>query len=141
MGSDDSSTGLVRRSHQAFNDRDREAFLGSLAEDVVWHVAGEHPLAGTYAGRAALWEGFMDPMWASPARVEDRDVFEHGDHVVAVGDAIHDFGEGQARFATVEVFRVDGGRLAERWEFTSRQAELDRFLTRGCAAAAGLDPD
>ncbi len=132
---------MVRSVHHAFNERNREAFLGGLSEDIVWHVGGRHPLAGTYPGRARLWEGFMEPMWASPARVEDREVIEHGDHVVAVGDAVHDFGEGEQRFATVEVLRLDGGRVVERWEFTSRQAELDRLFTRGCAAAAGQAPD
>ncbi|MGI8411575.1 MAG: nuclear transport factor 2 family protein [Solirubrobacteraceae bacterium] len=132
---------MARSAHHAFNERNREAFLDCLAEDVVWHVAGQHPLAGTYDGRTRLWEGFMEPMWASPARLEDRELLTHGDHVVAIGDAVHDFGEGEQRFETVEVLRLDGGRLVERWEFTSRQAELDRLFTRGCAAAAGQTPD
>ncbi|MGI8624375.1 MAG: nuclear transport factor 2 family protein [Solirubrobacteraceae bacterium] len=141
MGGNDKDAEVVRRSHQAYNDRDRDAFLGCLAEDVVWHVAGGHPLAGTYRGRDGLWQDLMDPLWASPARVFEHQLLEHGDHVVAVVDAVHDFGEGEQRFETVEVFRLDGGRVAERWEFASRQAELDRLFTRGCAAAAGQDPD
>ncbi len=131
----------MRATHQAFNDRDRDAFLGCLAQDVVWHVVGEHPLAGTYEGRDSLWENYMEPMWSSPARVEDREVLEHGDHVVAVGDVVHNFGEGEQRFETVEVLRLDGERVVERWEFTARQAELDRRLTQGCAAADGPDLD
>lgn len=129
--------GVVRRLHQAFNDRDRDALLDCLAQDVSWHVGGVHPLAGTYEGRSGLWEGFFDPMWPSPARVEGDDVREHGEYVVAFETAIHDFGEGECGWETVEVFRLDGGRVVERWEFTSGQAELDRFFTRGCAAAGG----
>jgi ketosteroid isomerase-like protein len=133
--------GLVRSLHRAFNERERDAFLDCLAEDVVWHVAGRHPLAGRYEGCVSLWDGFMGPMWASPARVEDRELLEHGDHVVAIGDAVHDFGQGQRRFATVEVLRLEGDHVAERWEFTSNQPELDRLLTRGCEAAAGQRSD
>jgi len=138
MEGDEKGTGagVVRRLHQAFNDRDRDALLGCLAQDVSWHVEGDHPLAGTHDGRSALWEGFFDPMWPSPARVEGNDVREHGEYVVAFETAIHNFGEGERSWETVEVFRLDGGRVVERWEFTSGQAELDRFLTRGCAAGA-----
>lgn len=139
MVRDEEATGarVVRTLHQAFNNRDRDALLGCLAQDVSWHVAGDHPLAGTYEGRSGLWEGFFDPMWPSPARVECNDVREHGEYMVAFETAIHNFGEGERSWETVEVFRLDGGRVVERWEFTSGQAELDRFLTRGCAAAAG----
>lgn len=137
MEGDENGAGaaVVRRLHEAFNARDREALLGCLTEDVLWHVAGDHPLAGTYTGRSDLWERFLEPLWPSPARIEGEDVREHGEHVVALEAAIHNFGEGERSWETVEVFRVEGGRVVERTEFTSGQAELDRFLTRGCAAA------
>ncbi len=140
MGGYENGTGaeVVRAVHRAFNDRDRDALLGCLAQDVSWHVAGDEPLAGSYEGRSGLWEGYLEAMWPSPARVEDRDVREQGEYVVAFATAIHNFGEGEQSWETVEVFRLDGGRVVERWEFTSDQAELDRFLTRGCAAGAGI---
>jgi ketosteroid isomerase-like protein len=138
---DESRAGIVRKSHQAFNERDRDALLSCLAEDVVWHVGGEHPMAGSYEGTDSLWEGFMGPMWASPARVEDHEVRVHGDYVLALGEAVHDFGAGEQRFETVEILRLEEGRIIERWEFTSGQDELDRFFIRGCAAAVEQAPD
>lgn len=141
MSRDDSRAAVVRSAHEAFNQRDRDAFLARLAEQVVWHVPGDNPMAGTYAGRERLWEGFMEPMWGSPARIEDREVLVNGDHVVATGEAVHNFGDGERRFETVEVLRVDDGHVVERWEFTSGQTELDELLTRGCAAALGQDSD
>lgn len=137
MTEDDPRAAVARSVHEAFNQRDRDGFLAGLDEQVVWHVTGEHPLAGTYTGRERLWEDLMEPMWPSPARIEDREVLVNGDHVVASGSAVHDFGDGERRFDTVEVLRVEDGRVLERWEFTSRQAELDQLLTRGCAAALG----
>ncbi|HWB71880.1 MAG TPA: nuclear transport factor 2 family protein [Egibacteraceae bacterium] len=136
MTGHDNETGaeVVRKLHQAFNGRDRDTLLGCLAEDVAWHVEGDHLVAGTYQGRDGLWEGFMGPMWASPARVQDHDVLDHGQHVVALEDVFHDFGEGEQRWKTVEVFRLENGRVVERWGFTSHQAELDRLFARGCAA-------
>ena len=132
---------IVRRAHAAFNDRDREALMDCLDEGVVWNVPGESPMAGTYRGARGLWEEYMEPLWASPARVEDVDVRLHGEYVVALGDAIHNFGDGEHRFPTVEVVSTRGGRIVERWEFTSGQAELDEFLIRGCAADLEQAPD
>jgi ketosteroid isomerase-like protein len=125
----------VRTLHQAFNARDRDGLLACLAADVRWHVPGESPMAGTYAGRDELWTRYLEPLWPSPARVEAEQVIERGEHAVAVGDAVHDFGKGERRFPTLEVFRLDGGLIGERWEFTSGQRELDEMLIRGCAAA------
>jgi ketosteroid isomerase-like protein len=141
MGEDDDRARVVRRLHQAFNERERAAMLECLAEGVVWQVAGDHPLAGTYEGRDRLWEDYLEPMWASPARIEDVAVRGHGEYVIAAGYAVHDFGEGEQRFETVEVLRLEDGRVIERSEFTSGQAEVDRLITRGCAAALEHAPD
>lgn len=129
-----SGAALVRRLHQAFNDRDRDAFLACLAEDVTWHVEGDNPSAGTYAGRGPAWEEHFGPLWPSPARVRDDEVVEHGEHVVALGEVLHNFGDGERAWRTVEVFRVADGHVAQRQAFTTGQDELDHLLTRGCPA-------
>ncbi|HVL99783.1 MAG TPA: nuclear transport factor 2 family protein [Egibacteraceae bacterium] len=127
---------VVRAVHAAFNDRDRDRFLGCLAEDAVWNVEGNNPMAGSYLGREAAWERYFAPLWPSPARVEDDEIVVHGEHVVAFAEAVHDFGEGPRGWKTVEVFRVVDGHVSERSAFTTGQEELDRFLTRGCAAGS-----
>lgn len=126
----------VRALYQTFNGRDREAMLACLADEVTWHVPGDHPMAGTYEGRDAVWEGLLQPLWPSPARADFGEIVAHGDHVVAFGREIHDFGEGQRAWESVEVLEVRDGKVAGRWAFTSDQAALDTFLTRGCAAMA-----
>lgn len=57
--------------------------------------------------------------------------------VVALVVWFHNFGEGEQGWDGVEVFRIAGGQVVERREFTSRQAELDGLFTRGCPADAG----
>lgn len=135
MDGESPSVQVVRGLHEAFNRRDRDGFLGRLADDVIWNVAGAHPLAGDFRGPARLWEAHLEPLWPSPARVEERSVLEHGAHVVALVEWLHDFGEGERAWSGVEVFRVEDGRVAARAEFTSRQSELDALFVRGCAAA------
>lgn len=125
---------VVHALHKAFNDRDHAAFLGYLADDVTWHVEGDSPLAGAYEGRDGAWDAYFAPLWASPARYEDGEIISHGEHVVALAEMIHNFGEGERGWKTVEVLRVADGQVTERWGRTSGQAELDSFLTRGCAA-------
>ena len=126
---------LVVRLHDAYNRRDREELLACLADDVVWHVEGDNPSAGVYEGRQRVWDAVFDPLWMSPARVHDDQLLEHGEHVIALQRAIHNFGDGERTWLAVEVLRIANGRVAERWEFTSDRAELDALLTRGCAAA------
>ncbi len=126
---------VVRKLHDAFNRRDREGLLACLSVDVRWQIAGEHPLAGDLQGRDVLWEAHFEPLWQSPARVEDRDLLEHGEHVVALVEWFHNFGEGERGWKGVEVLRLVNGRVAERSELMSNQAELDRLFIRGCAAA------
>lgn len=132
----DSDPQVVRALHQAYNDRDRDAFLRLLADDVVWNVEGASPLAGAYQGRDTAWERYFEPLWPAPARFVDHDVVAHGDHVVAFGAQVHNFGEGERSYPSVEVVRLRNGKVAERWGFTTGQDELDVFLARGCAADA-----
>ena len=129
---------VVERMHDAYNRRDRDALLSCIADDVVWHVEGDNPAAGTYDGREQVWNAVFEPLWLSPARVSDDDVRQHGEHVVALQHAVHNFGDGERSFAAVEILHVVDGRVTERWEFTSDRAALDALLQRGCAADPGV---
>lgn len=133
MSADD-GVQIVRDLHDAFNARDREGFLALLADDVVWHVEGENPMAGVYHGRDGAWEAYFGPLWASPQRYRDGQVLRHGEHVVALAEVVHNFGEGERAWETVEVLRVVDGRVTQRWATTSGQRDIDSFMTRGCAA-------
>lgn len=129
---------IVRKLHEAFNARDRDALLALLAEDVRWHLPGPHSPAGGFAGRQAVWDGVFAPLWASPARLEDRQIVEHGEHVVAFVEWFHNFGEGERGWKAVEVLRLAGGLVVERHEHMSHQEELARLFERGCVADSGV---
>lgn len=122
---------VLSRLHRAFNERDAEAARGLLAEDVVWHVPGRHPMAGTMTGRDQVWERYLAPIWDSPARVEDHAGLHHPahDHVAVLHEVVHDFGDGERRLRGLEVARVRGGQVAERWEFEQDQEQVDALIT------------
>ena len=123
--------------HRAFNDRDEDAFWSLLAEDVVWHTPGGHPMAGTLRGRDAVWERYVGRFWQSPAHIEDHGELSHADHsiVAVLHEVVNDFGAGQVRFAGIEVARVRDGQVAERWEFEEDQAKVDSIITAAMDAA------
>jgi ketosteroid isomerase-like protein len=51
---------LIRRGYEAFAEGDMAALSDMMAEDVVWHVPGEGPLAGEHRGREAVLGFFKE---------------------------------------------------------------------------------
>lgn len=123
---------VLSAMHRAFNDRDADTIRGLLAEDVVWHIPGNHPMAGTYRGRDEVWERFLSPMWHTPARIEDHAVLKHPqhNHVAVLLDVIHDFGEGEQRIRGSEIAQIRDGQVAERWAVDEDQEMVDRLITQ-----------
>ncbi|MDR7363039.1 nuclear transport factor 2 family protein [Nocardioides marmoribigeumensis] len=83
---DDQWMTLVRRGYAAFNSGDVETLLGLFSKDVVQHVPGHGPLAGTYKGPEAVlgYYGKLAELTGGTFRADLVDV--HGDgsgHVCA----------------------------------------------------------
>ena len=53
---EDARSARVREALDAFNRGDFQTFGSFLADDIVWHVGGDHPLSGDYRGRGAALE-------------------------------------------------------------------------------------
>jgi len=84
---DDPAMTLVRRGYEAFNAGDVETLISLFSNDVVQHVPGEGPLAGTYKGVEAVlgYYGRLSEETDGTFRAHLIDV--HGDghgHVCAV---------------------------------------------------------
>jgi ketosteroid isomerase-like protein len=126
-GNDDGAR-ILREGHRAFNDRDREALMEVIAEDVTWHVRGNSPITGTLHGRDEVWERFFAPFWEAPARVEDHDILASDEHVAALSEIVFDLPDGERRWEAVEVCHFDDGRITERWLSVDRRAEVDAFI-------------
>jgi ketosteroid isomerase-like protein len=84
---DDAAMTLVRKGYQAFNAYDLETLRSLFAADVIQHVPGRGPLAGTYKGvdNVLGYYGKLAELTDGTFRADLVDV--HGDgrgHVVAV---------------------------------------------------------
>jgi RNA 2',3'-cyclic 3'-phosphodiesterase len=100
-----------------------------LAEDVVWHVPGASPIAGSHRGIEAVL-AYMDlrrRMMDLTFRVDVHGAAIIAGRVVqlAGGRAVRDGHE--VTWETVGVFRVAGGRIAECWLIPFDQAAFDRI--------------
>ena len=49
---------MIRRALEVYNSGDDNAMRGSLADDIVWHVGGNHEMSGDYIGIEAVVDYF-----------------------------------------------------------------------------------
>ena len=121
-------TQLLRKGHEAFNDRDRDALLGLIADDAAWNVPGDNPMSGTYRGRDQIWENVFAPMWDAPLRIETHEVISTNKHVTARVELVANLGGEERRFELFETARFEDGKLIGRWSFIDDQSAVDQFI-------------
>jgi ketosteroid isomerase-like protein len=101
-----------------------------LADDIVWHVGGEHPLSGDYLGREAVrgYHGRVHELTGSTLRLEPVDVLA-GDHHLGIFLRATAEGTGRPLDTTmVEAVRLtDDGQWAEFWGLAEDQELVDAF--------------
>jgi uncharacterized protein len=114
MGDDHPNTLAYLRTVDAFRDRDFETIAALIAEDVVWHLPGDHPLAGDWKGRDQLFE-LLARLGPLGFTIREHDVFADDDHVCALSyiGARRDGLEVETR--VVSIFHYRDGRQTERW--------------------------
>ena len=120
----------VREAFAAFNRGDVEAMRPFIAEDIVWHVGGDHPLSGDYRGRDALFEyvGKVLELTGGTLTAEPLDVLVNDRHA---GVFQRVTGERDGRKLDVVLAQAltfdDDGRWSEYWALADRQDEVDAF--------------
>jgi ketosteroid isomerase-like protein len=114
MADDHPNTLAYLRTVEAFRDGDLELIASMICEDVVWHLPGDHPLAGDWEGRARLFE-LLAKLGPLGFTIREHDVFADDDHVCALSyiGARRDDLEVETR--VVSIFHYRDGRQAERW--------------------------
>ena len=130
---------------RAVEERDREALLALLHEDVEFHDAGSLPYGGVARGKAEAresrldetWIGTWGPLQPTPAerRMEPRVVASnHGEVVVEYRHrAVSPAGE-RIDFPVLALYEVRDGKLTRAQMFHFDTAALTGFLDRAQAS-------
>src|SRR6266536_929445 len=115
-----------RRAADAFRAGDLQTIQDDLVtEDVVWHVPGNHPLAGDIRDAEALGKWGQEVarlgFW-----LKEHDVFGNDEHVCALSymGAKRDGVEVETR--VVSIFHFEDGRQKERWFYPEDTDAWDR---------------
>ena len=114
MATEHPNATAYRRTADAFRAGDQAAVAALIADDVVWHVPGAHPLAGEIRGRDALM-AWLDGLRPKGFWLEEHDVFGNDVHVCALS-IMGARREGvEVRTRVVSVFHYRDGQQLERW--------------------------
>jgi ketosteroid isomerase-like protein len=120
----------VRAFYASFDERPYEQSIAPfLHEDVVWHVAGDNRLAGTYRGISDVLAAMRSYAEASAdtLRLDTQTVLAGAGHVVAIHAATAAVAGFDYQAHEVDVFHLHGGRIAAFWSFSEDQDATDRL--------------
>jgi ketosteroid isomerase-like protein len=120
---------LIRMWYKAFAEGNYPPIIADLlAEDVVWHLPGRHPLSGDHRGRDAVMAAILrfDELSAS-LHLEVHDVLASDEHAVALLRATGTREGKRYDGLEIDVFHIRGGRVTEFWSFSEDTRLNDEF--------------
>lgn len=125
---------LVRTALDSLLLGDLAAFSAAFADDVVWHVPGDGPLAGEYQGLPALFAlfGRQEGLSDGTLRLEVTDVMASDDHAVAWQRVTAARDSFRLDVTEALVFRIRDGKVVEVWQRTD-QYTVDDFFSYGAS--------
>jgi uncharacterized protein len=142
MGADE-NVRVIKDLASAYAEADVAEIDRLLANDVVFHIPGRHPLAKTYVGKSEVF-GYLAKV-AALSESEDGGFEVHSvttddEHAIAlVTGTIEHHG---VRFVrpTVHVFHVNGTQVTEFWEASLDQHAEDQFWNDALAEDSDARP-
>jgi ketosteroid isomerase-like protein len=103
-----------RRTADAFRAGGLDLVKTLIAPEVVWHVPGEHRMAGLIDGRDAVlrWLAHLGEIgfW-----LVEHDVFASDQHVCAISTMGARRPDVDVQTRVISIFRYRDGRQVERW--------------------------
>jgi ketosteroid isomerase-like protein len=107
----------IRRGYEAFVTYDLEAIRDLFTEDVVFHIGGRSPLAGTYSGKDAVL-GFLADLTSRSGgtyKADVHDILASDEHVVVLTKETAQREGRSLADNLVAVYHMRDGRAAEGW--------------------------
>jgi uncharacterized protein len=122
---------VVRRFVDAMVARNPGAIAECFADDVVFHVMGQHALAGDHRGKHEVmtrlfqaWEEAFGGL-----EVDIHDVLASDDHVVVLSDRRATREDRRVEMRGAGVYHVRDGKIAEAWLFEWDPYAIDDFMS------------
>ena len=117
---------VVRRLYEAYGAMDIPTIDATMSDDIVMHIAGDHPLSGDKVGKAAAWDylgavsaiGGGEGGFALHALGTD----DRGYVVTLLTGTIRDFVR-----PVVHVQRLSEGKVVEFWDASLDQEQENAF--------------
>lgn len=120
----------VREGFDAYNRGDFDAMRPFLAEDIVWHVGGDHPLSGDYRGRGSVIDYCARALELTGGTLkgEPLEILVNDRHA-GVFQRITGTRDGkQLDVVLAQALTFDDeGRWAEYWALADEQDHVDAF--------------
>jgi ketosteroid isomerase-like protein len=120
---------LIVSAYEAFSRGDIQSVLGTLAEDIVWHVPGRGPLSCDYRGHTEVL-GFFDHFMRlsdGTFRVQLDEVFAKGDRVLILCTETAQRGGRSWSSPQVHAWTIKGGRAIAFRQYQGDQQGEDEF--------------
>lgn len=109
---------------------DAEPLVAACAEDILWHISGDHSISGDRVGRDRVREvldkllSFADAEFCTTYEgVYANDVYG----LIVTGCSVL-YEEEQLNWRTFDMFRFEEGLIKEFWTFAYPQTLSDRVL-------------
>ena len=120
---------LLRDAHRALRDGDLAALGAMMADDVVWHVAGQSRVSGEYTGRAMVldYHRRLGELSGGTFGLEDEDLLDSATRAVSLCRVWGRRDDKALDADYCEVVRIADGRIAEGWSFAFDQYAFDFF--------------
>ncbi len=120
---------LMRRFCEARANKDQEAIMGCLTEDVVWRYPGRNVLSREYRGKedvAGFFRGLREATGGNFSSETERIMVDE------TAAFVHELPRGTIKgksleWRTVLMFRLRDGKIAEAMVFQNMQYELDEW--------------
>jgi ketosteroid isomerase-like protein len=99
---------IIDKANEAFRKNDVEALLALCTEDFTWTMVGSPPAVGKAAVRKWMGQGPSEP----PQFTIDTTIAD-GDYVTCIGDMTMPENGQNVPYAYCDVWRLEGGKIAE----------------------------
>ncbi|MGN6721384.1 MAG: nuclear transport factor 2 family protein [Marmoricola sp.] len=120
--------GRRREYLAAFERGDMDSVRGFFSDDVVWHVAGSHPLSGDYRGTDALIDYFTRVRAEADLTFEPLGILANDRHVASFLRIRGTRAGKTLDIESCDMLRVGpDGRWEEFWSMPDDQASVNEF--------------